>query len=126
MKNTELVYKTLLCKPQTNQEVCLSLDGLLTQIEVNQAIHNLKRKKLLKAIGKATEQAKNTTSRRNIGIYEALPMPEATPRAERQRRRKVDLSKKRPLSVFKQLMIDTNPQFLLYSKELGITRGHYG
>ena len=123
MRNTDLVYKTLLNKPQTNQEVCQSLDGLLTQIEVNSAIHNLKRKKLLKAIGKATEQAKNTTSRRSIGIYKALPMPEATPRAERQRRRKVDLTKKKPLAVFKQLMIDCNPQFLLYSRELGLNHG---
>ena len=118
MKNTELVYKTLLCKPQTNQEVCQSLDGILTQVEVNQAIHNLKRKKLLKAIGKATEQAKNTTSRRNIFIYEALPMPEVTPRAERQRLRKVDLTKKKPMAVFKQLLIETNPLFMLYKKEL--------
>lgn len=123
MRNTELVYKTILCKPQTNQEVCLSLEGVLTQIEVNQAIHNLKRKKLLRVIGKVTEQAKNTTSRRNIGIYEALPMPEATKRAERQRRRKVDLTKKKPMKVFKQLIIETNPQFLLYSKELGLKHG---
>ena len=125
MRNTDLVYKTLKIKPQTNQEVCLSLDGLLTQIEVNQAINNLKRKKLVKIIGKVTEQPKNTTSRRNIGIYEALPMPEATPRTKRHRLRQIDLSKKRPLAVFKQLMIDTNPQFLLYAKELGITKGHY-
>lgn len=123
MRNTDLVYKAILCKPQTNQEVCLSLDGLLTQIEVNSAIHNLKRKKLLRVIGKVTEQAKNTTSRRNIGIYKALPMPEATKRAERQRRRKVDLTKKKPMAVFKQLIIDTNPQFLLYSKELGFKHG---
>lgn len=125
MRNTDLVYKTILCKPQTNQEVCQSLGGLLSQIEVNQAINNLKRKKLLRVIGKVTEQAKNTTSRRNIGIYEALPMPEVTPRTERHRRRNVDLSKKRPLTVFKQLMIETNPQFLLYSKELGIMKGSY-
>ena len=125
MRNTDLVYKTLKIKPQTNQEVCLSLDGILTQIEVNQAINNLKRKKLVKIIGKVTEQAKNTTSRRNIGIYEALPMPEATPRTKRHRLRQIDLSKKRPLAVFKQLMIDTNPQFLLYANELGITKGHY-
>jgi hypothetical protein len=123
MRNTDLVYKTILCKPQTNQEVCQSLDGLLTQIEVNQAINNLKRKNLVKIIGKVTEQAKNTTSRRNIGIYEALPMPEVTPRTERHRRRNVDLSKKRPLTVFKQLMIETNPQFMLYSKELGLNHG---
>lgn len=125
MRNTDLVYKTLQIKPQTNQEVCQSLDGVLTQIEVNQAINNLKRKNLVKIIGKVTEQAKNTTSRRNIGIYEALPMPEVTPRTERQRRRHIDLSKKRPVAVFKQLMIDTNPQFLLYSKELGLTKAQY-
>lgn len=123
MRNTDLVYKTLQIKPQTNQEVCQSLDGVLTQIEVNQAINNLKRKNLVKIIGKVTEQAKNTTSRRNIGIYEALPMPEATKRANRQRLRKVDLTKKKPMAVFKQLIIDTNPQFLLYSKELGINHG---
>ena len=123
MRNTDLVYKTLKIKPQTNQEVCLSLDGILTQIEVNQAINNLKRKKLVKIIGTVTEQAKNTTSRRNIGIYEALPMPEAKPRTKRHRLRQIDLSKKRPLAVFKQLMIDTNPQFMLYSKELGLNHG---
>lgn len=123
MRNTELVYKALLCKPQTNQEVCQSLDGVLTQVEVNQAIHNLKRKKLLKAIGKTTEQAKNTTSRRNIFVYEALPMPEVTPRTKRHRLRQIDLTKKRPIGVFKQLMIDYNPQFLLYSKELGLNHG---
>lgn len=123
MRNTDLVYKTLLNKPQTNQEVCQSLEGELTQIEVNSAIHNLKRKNLIAVIGNTTEQAKNTTSRRNIGIYKALPMPEATKRAERQRRRKVDLTKKKPIAVFKQLIIETNPQFLLYSRELGLKHG---
>jgi len=123
MKNTELVYNVLLCKPQTNQEIWQALDGVLTQIEVNSAVHNLKRKKLIQVIGKVTEQAKNTTSRRNIYIYEAIPMPEATKRAKRQRLRKVDLTKKKPMAVFKQLIIDTNPQFLLYSKELGVRYG---
>lgn len=123
MRNTDLVYKTLLNKPQTNQEVCQSLEGELTQIEVNSAIHNLKRKNLIAVIGNTTEQAKNTTSRRNIGIYKALPMPEATKRTKRQRLRKVDLTKQKPMAVFKQLIVDTNPQFLLYSRELGINHG---
>lgn len=114
MRNTELVYKSLLCKPQTNQEICQSLEGVLTQVEVNSALHNLKRKNLVRVIGKATEQAKNTTSRRNIGIYETLPMPEVTTRTKKHRLRKVDLTKKRPLTVFKQLVIETNPLFMMY------------
>ena len=116
MRNIDLVYKALLIKPQTTQQIQKTLDGLLTANSVNTALINLQRAGLAQIVGKDIEQSKGSTSKRSIHVYKALPKPMVTARTLERQRKKIDLSKKKPVAILKQLIIETNPLFMMYRK----------
>jgi hypothetical protein len=118
LRNIDLVYKALLVKPQNTQQIQKTLDGLLSANAINTALNNLKRRNLISVIGKDTENSQKSSSRRSIHVYKAMPMADVSDRAKQRRLKKIDLSKPQPKAILKQLIIETNPLFMLYGIKL--------
>ena len=116
MRNIDLVYKALLIKPQNTQQIQKTLEGLLSANAINTALNNLKRSNLIDIVGKDIEQSKGSTSKRSIHVYKALPKAEVSSRAKERQRRKIDLAKTKPKAILKQLILETNPLFMMYGK----------
>lgn len=116
MRNIDLVYKALLIKPQNTQQIQKTLEGLLTANAINTALNNLKRSNLIDIVGKDIEQSKGSSSKRSIHVYKALPKAEVSSRAKQRRLKKIDLAKPKPKAILKQLIIETNPLFMMYGK----------
>lgn len=95
---------------------------------VHCVLTHLKKKQVVICVGKSIEKTVTGKSRLvSLYSYQEPPKP-YKPRKQGKKKRyyRVDLDKAPTKDRYLTLLLKKNPQFLLYSKELGITRGHYG
>ena len=96
---------------------------------VHCVLTHLKKRKAVIAVGKAVEKT-ITGKSRLVSLYGFVePLKPYKPRAQgkgKKRYYRVDLDKASNKDRYLTMLMKRNPQFLLYAKELGITKAHYG
>ena len=96
---------------------------------VHCVLTHLKKRQAVICVGKTIEHT-ITGKSRLVSLYAYQdPIKPYKPRAQgkgKKRYYRVDLNKASNKDRYLTMLLKKNPQFLLYSKELGITRGHYG
>ena len=94
---------------------------------VHCVLTHLKKRKAVVCVGKSVEVTVTGKSRLvSLYSYQEPPKP-YTPRKQGKKKRyyRVDLDKVSNKDRYLSLLLKKNPQFLLYTNELGIKRGHY-
>lgn len=121
------VIKLLSDRHMTAKELILELGLEDCPDTLHGVITTLKKRKAVIQVGIATE--KTTTGKpRLVSIYSYVEPPKPyKPRINCKKKRyyRVDLDKATTKDRYLTLLLKKNPQFLLYTNELGIKRGHY-
>ena len=95
---------------------------------VHCVLTHLKKRKAVVAVGKAVEKT-ITGKSRLVSLYGFVePLKPYKPREQgkgKKRYYRVDLDKASNKDRYLTMLMKRNPQFLLYAKELGITKAHY-
>lgn len=126
---TKEVIALLKERHMTGKQLVLELGVEDSPNLVHCVLTALKKRKAVIAVGKAVERTVHGKSRL-VSLYAYSEPPKAyKPRAAGKSKRRyyrVDLNKATNKDRYLTMLLKKNPQFLMYSKELGITRGHYG
>ena len=95
---------------------------------VHCVLTHLKKRKAVIAVGKTVEKT-ITGKSRLVSLYGFVePLKPYKPRKQgkgKKRYYRVDLDKASNKDRYLTMLMKRNPQFLLYAKELGITKAHY-
>jgi hypothetical protein len=114
-------------KPMTGKQLIVELGVEDEPNLVHCVLTALKKRKAVICVGKAVEVTITGRSRL-VSLYHYIePEKPYKPRKQGKKKRyyRVDLDKAPTKDRYLTLLLKKNPQFLLYSNELGITRGHY-
>jgi hypothetical protein len=104
----------------TARELRDAMGGQHTKEAVHCILNTLKKRDALEVIGKRTE-VDECNRRRPNSIYKLKPMSEPLKtRDYTKSKAKADLNKARNIEHFKELLMNKNYLFIMYSKELGL------
>jgi hypothetical protein len=104
----------------TAKELVIALDLQEEPNLVHCILTTFKRRKLLQTVGKAVEHTKTGKSRL-VSIYSYVePAKPVTFRAGKNKKRKyrINLTKTKNMNTLRAMIVKSNPQFMLYQKEL--------
>ena len=125
---TKEVIALLKDRNMTGRQLVLELGVEDEPNLVHCVLTHLKKRKAVIAVGKAVEKT-ITGKSRLVSLYGFVePLKPYTPRKQgkgKKRYYRVDLDKASNKDRYLSLLLKKNPQFLLYTNELGIKRGHY-
>lgn len=126
---TKEVIAMLKERHMTGKQLVLELGVEDSPNLVHCVLTHLKKRKAVIAVGKAVEYTVTGKSRL-VSLYAYQdPIKPYKPRSQgkgKKRYYRVDLDKASNKDRYLTLLMKRNPQFLLYAKELGITKAHYG
>jgi hypothetical protein len=126
---TKEVISLLKERHMTGKQLVLELGVEDCPNLVHCVLTHLKKRQAVICIGKTVEHTVTGKSRL-VSLYSYIePSKPYKPREQgkgKKRYYRVDLNKASNKDRYLTMLLKKNPQFLLYSKELGITRGHYG
>lgn len=124
---TQEVISILKHRNMTGKELIIELGVEDEPNLVHCVLTYLKKKKAVIEVGKSIEKTVTGKSRLvSLYSYQEPPQP-YKPRKQGKKKRyyRVDLDKASNKDRYLTLLLKKNPQFLLYTNELGIKRGHY-
>jgi hypothetical protein len=120
MSITTEVVELLQKGNMTAKEIVIALDLQEDPNLVHCIMTALKRRKLVQEVGKATEYTKTGKSRL-VSIYGYFePAKPARFHAGKSKKRKyrINLTKTKNMNTLRAMIVKSNPQFMLYQKEL--------
>jgi hypothetical protein len=104
----------------TGKELVIALDLQEEPNLVHCIMTTLKRRKLIQTVGKAVEHTKTGKSRL-VSIYSYVePIKPVKFREGKAKKRKyrINLTKTKNMNTLRAMIVKSNPQFMLYQKEL--------
>lgn len=123
---TKEVIALLKDKHMTARDIILELGLEDCPDSLHGVITVLKKRKAVICVGKAVERTVTGKTRLvSLYRYQDPPKPYKPRTKGKKRYYRVDLDKAATKDRYLTLLMKKNPQFLLYAKELGITKGHY-
>jgi hypothetical protein len=126
---TKEVIALLKHRNMTGRQLVLELGVEDEPNLVHCVLTHLKKRKAVIAVGRTVEYT-STGKSRLVSLYAySEPSKPYKPRAQgkgKKRYYRVDLDKASNKDRYLTMLMKRNPQFLLYAKELGITKAHYG
>ena len=122
MTMTKRITEALKTKPMTANQLGKYL-GVSKPDQVHNALGNLKTRNAIKSVGKAVEIQSNNYQRM-VDIYalDETSKPLKFKEPIKKRYYKVDLSKAKTPQRYKELLMKKNNLFMLYAKELKLTK----
>lgn len=120
MSITTEVVELLQKDNMTAKELVIALDLQEEPNLVHCIMTALKRRKLVQAVGKAVEHTKTGKSRL-VSIYTYVePAKPAKFKTGKHKKRKyrINLTKTKNMNTLRAMIVKSNPQFMLYQKEL--------
>ena len=122
MTMTKRITDALKTKPMTAKQLIQCLNVSKAD-QVHNALGNLKIRQAIKSVGKAIEIQSNNYQRM-VDIYalDETSKPLKFKEPIKKRYHKVDLSKAKTPERYKQLLMKKNNLFMLYAKELKLTK----
>ena len=122
MTMTKRITEALKTKPMTAKQLIQCLNVSKAD-QVHNALGNLKIRQAIKSVGKAIEIQSNNYQRM-VDIYalDETSKPLKFKEPIKKRYYKVDLSKAKTPQRYKELLMKKNNLFMLYAKELKLTK----
>ena len=104
----------------TANELVRALDMQESPNTVHSVVTTLKRRKLIKAVGK-TKETNRYGQTRSVSLYayieQLIPVKFKEGRAKKRKYR-INLTKTKNMDTLRAMIVKSNPQFMLYQKEL--------
>jgi hypothetical protein len=120
MSITTEIVELLQKEPMTGKELVIKLDLQEEPNLVHCILTTLKRRKLIRIVAKTKEQTIHGKTR-SVSVYSYVePIKPVKFREGKNKKRKyrINLTKTKNMNTLRAMIVKSNPQFMLYQKEL--------